>query len=69
MVVDRFISTDVSADKPSFVFDSDAIRIAEIAGRVFAEEIIGSTGDAHKRMIVWSGTLEVTSPESIIIPS
>ncbi len=69
VVIDRFISADVSADFPSFLFDSNHIRIAEIAERVFAEQILGPTGDAHKRMIVWSGTLEVTSPGSVTIPT
>jgi hypothetical protein len=68
VVVDRFISQDVDGDFPSFLFDSSKLRIAEIKDRIFAEQILDQTGDAHRRMILWSGTLEATSPKSVAIP-
>jgi hypothetical protein len=51
-----------------YVYDSRAIRIANIPGRNFDEFDVAPRGDARRRMIRWEGCLEVTSPSSVTIP-
>lgn len=62
IVIDRYMDETLLA---SFVFDDRHVRIAEMPGRVFANEKLDPSGDAQQRLIVWEGTLEVNSPASV----
>ena len=62
MVVDRYLDETLDA---SFVMDDRHIRVAEMKGRSFAEEVLGKSGDAEQRLLVWEGTIEVGSSNSV----
>ncbi len=62
IVIDRYMDKNLNA---SFLFDDRHLRIAEVPGRVFADEALAASGDAEQRLIVWEGTLEVNSPSSV----
>jgi hypothetical protein len=62
MVVDRYLDETLDA---SFVMDDRHVRVAEVRGRAFADERLGQSGDAHQRLMVWEGTLEVNAPEAV----
>ncbi len=62
LVVDRYMDT---TQLVALVMDERHVRIAEIPGRVFADEPLAPSGDAEQRLIVWEGTLEVNAPAAV----
>ena len=64
IVQDRYIDTTGGY---SYVFDKEHIRVAQVPGRAFKDTVLAATGDAHQRMCIWEGSLEITAPDAIEI--
>jgi len=62
IVIDRYLDQTLDA---SFVMDDRSVRIAQLPGRVFADEKLDPSGDAKQRMVIWEGTLEVGSSSAV----
>ena len=62
MVVDRYMDETLDA---SFVMDDRHVRVAEVRDRAFADNVLGPSGDANQRLMVWEGTLEVNAPLAV----
>jgi hypothetical protein len=62
MVVNRWFAS--AAGDRSYLLNHREHRIATVAGRDYAVQDLGKTGDALKKLMVWEGTLEA-NPNAI----